>query len=70
MSRVSPGLDTNLGRLDVDADCDALVLVEELDEVDEKVLLRSIPRLTITNKSSRNFFDDASVKPVLSYRDS
>ena len=68
MSRVSPGLDTNLGQLDVDADWDALVLVEELDDVDEKVLLRSIPRLTITNKSSRNFFDDASVKPVLSYR--
>jgi hypothetical protein len=39
--------------------------VEDPEDV-EKVLLRSMPRRTTANKSSRNFFDDASDKPVLS----
>ena len=38
----------------------------ELDVV-EYVLFRSIPRRTTVNRSSRNFFEDASVKVVLSY---
>ncbi len=51
----------------MDVDGGVFELDAELDEVDEKVLLRSIPRRTIINRSSRNFFDDASVKPESSY---
>jgi hypothetical protein len=42
-------------------------LEAELDEVVENVRLRSRVLRTISNKSSKNFFDDASVRPVLSY---
>ncbi len=69
MSRVMLKLDSNLGRAGVEA---ALELPEasEPDDVDEKVRFRSNPRRTMCKRSSRNFFDDGSVKPVLSYRTS
>jgi hypothetical protein len=51
----------------VDDDGGVFELDAELDNVDEKVLLRSILRRTIINKSSRNFFEDASVRPESSY---
>ncbi len=43
--------------------------VEDPDDV-EKVLLRSIPRLTIVISSSMNLLEDVSDRPVLSRRTS
>jgi hypothetical protein len=49
----------------VEKELGSAMLEAELD--DEKVLLRSSALRTISSKSSKNFFEDASVKPVLSY---
>jgi hypothetical protein len=43
------------------------MLDAELDDVEEKVRFRSSALRTIISKSSKNFLEDASVKPVLSY---
>jgi hypothetical protein len=44
-----------------------LSLAAELEEVEENVRFRSIPRRTIISNSSRNFLEEASVKPESSY---
>ncbi len=54
----------------VDAELGFVMLDAELDEVDEKVRFLSSALRTIINKSSKNFFDDGSVRPCLSYRTS
>jgi hypothetical protein len=70
MSRVILVLGIILEDFGVDAKLGSGMLEAELDDVDEKVRLRSMDRRTINNNSSKNFFDDASVKPWLSYRTS
>jgi hypothetical protein len=42
------------------------ILEAELDDVDENVRFRSRDRLTMTNSSSKNFLEAASVSPWLS----
>jgi hypothetical protein len=56
----------------VDVALDDLALDPTLDpdddDVVEKVLFLSMPRRTIAKRSSRNFRDEESVSPELSYR--
>jgi hypothetical protein len=63
-------LGTILDDFGVDVVLGSVMLEAELDDVDENVRFLSIPLRTIINNSSKNFLDDASVKPVLSYRTS
>jgi|LakMenEpi03Aug12_release.lakeMendotaPanAssembly.Ray.scaffolds.fasta_scaffold2302722_1 hypothetical protein len=51
------GVDNKLGSGTLDA---------ELDDDCENVRFRSIPLRTMSSKSSKNFFDEISVRPVLS----
>jgi hypothetical protein len=60
-------LGTIILALGVDDNGGVLLLETELDDVEEKVLFLSSPRRTIIRSSSRNFLDDASVKPESSY---
>jgi hypothetical protein len=60
-------LATNFCLVGVDDEGFVWTLEAELDDVEEKVLFLSIPRRTIISKSSRNFFEDASVSPESSY---
>ncbi len=66
ISRVILVLGTILDDFGVDVVPGSVTLDAELEDADENVLLRSSDRLTMTNSSSKNFFDDASVKPWLS----
>jgi hypothetical protein len=50
----------------VDDELGSGILDAELDDDCENVRLRSIPLRTMSNKSSKNFFDEVSVRPVLS----